>query len=111
MNAPGPPVEPKPAASVLLLRDSPPGAAEPIAVYMIRRNRDMKFLGGYYAFPGGRVDAADGEPTVLARCRGVDIAEAERILTGHEGSPALPFGVTAVRELLEETGIMREGDG
>src|SRR3989442_8863973 len=105
------PVEPKRAASVLLVRDAPPGAAEPIEVYMIRRNRDMKFLGGYYAFPGGRVDAADGEPTVLARCRGVEIAEAERILTGHEGSPALAFWVTAVRELLEESGIMLACDG
>src|SRR5439155_19611293 len=111
MNAPVPPVEPKPAASVVLVRDAPPGAPEPIEVYMIRRNRDMKFLGGYYAFPGGRVDAADGEPTVLARCRGVEIAEAERILTGHEGSPALAFWVTAVRELLEESGIMLVCDG
>ena len=106
MNAPVPPVEPKPAASVVLVRDAPPGAPEPIEVYMIRRNRDMKFLGGYYAFPGGKVDSADGEPTALARCRGVEAADAERILTEHEGSPALAFWVTAVRELLEESGIM-----
>ena len=106
MNAPVPPVEPKPAASVVLVRDAPPGAPEPLEVYMIRRNRDMKFLGGYYAFPGGKVDSADGEPTALARCRGVEAADAERILTEHEGSPALAFWVTAVRELLEESGIM-----
>src|SRR5947199_8736836 len=43
---------------------------------MIRRNRGMKFLGGYYAFPGGKVDPADGEPTALARCRGVEAADA-----------------------------------
>jgi len=29
---------------------------------MIRRDRGMKFLGGYYAFPGGKVDLADGAP-------------------------------------------------
>src|SRR5436309_13392701 len=100
------PVEPKPAASVVLVRDAPPGAPEPLQVYMIRRNRGMKFLGGYYAFPGGKVDPADGEPTALARCRGVEAADAERILTEHEGSPALAFWVTAVRELLEESGIV-----
>ena len=53
------PVEPKPAASVLLVRPAA-DRSEPIEVYMIRRNRGMKFLGGYYAFPGGKVDAGDG---------------------------------------------------
>src|SRR2546427_1884883 len=105
------PVEPKPAASVVLVRDAQPGAPEPIEVYMIRRNRSMKFLGGYYAFPGGKVDSADGAPTALARCRGVEATEAEAIFTGHDGSPALAFWVTAVRELLEESGIMLACDG
>ena len=100
------PVEPKPAASVVLVRDAPPGAPEPIEVYMIRRNRGMKFLGGYYAFPGGKVDPADGSPAVLARCRGIERAEAETIFPGRPGAPALAFWVTAVRELLEESGIM-----
>src|SRR5438876_881481 len=68
MNSPGPvPVEPKPAASVVLVRPAPPGASEAIEVYMIRRQRSMKFLGGFYAFPGGKVDPADGAPAALAR--------------------------------------------
>src|SRR3989441_8032740 len=100
------PVEPKPAASVLRVLDGRRGAPEPIEVYMIRRNRGMKFLGGYYAFPGGKVDPADGWPAVLARCRGIESAEAETIFPGHEGGPALAFWVTAVRELLEESGVM-----
>jgi 8-oxo-dGTP pyrophosphatase MutT (NUDIX family) len=103
---PGAPVEPKPAASVLLVRDSPPGSTEPLEVYMIRRNRGMKFLGGYYAFPGGRVDPADGFPTALARCRGIAAAEAEAIYPGHGDVPSLAFWVTAVRELLEESGVL-----
>lgn len=73
---------------------------------MIRRNRNMKFLGGYYAFPGGKVDPGDGAPEALARCRGIDAAEAEGIFTGQGGMPALAFWVTAVRELLEESGVM-----
>jgi len=104
--APKTPVQPKPAASVVLVRDAAPGSPEPIEVYMIRRNRNMRFLGGYYAFPGGKVDPADGAAEALARCRGVDAAEAEGLFTGHEGTPALAFWVTAVRELLEESGIM-----
>jgi endoribonuclease LACTB2 len=105
-GAPKTPVEPKPAASVLLVRDAPPGSPEPLEVYMIRRNRNMRFLGGYYAFPGGRVDPADGAPPALARCRGIDTAEAEAIFSGHDGIPALAFWVTAVRELLEESGVL-----
>ena len=73
---------------------------------MVRRHQTMKFLGGYYAFPGGRVDAADGEPEALASCHGVDAATAETLFPGHKGGPALAFWVTAVRELLEESGIL-----
>src|SRR2546428_576637 len=57
-NAPKNPVDPKPAASVVLVREALPGSPEPLEVYMIRRNRNMRFLGGYYAFPGGKVDLA-----------------------------------------------------
>jgi 8-oxo-dGTP pyrophosphatase MutT (NUDIX family) len=105
-DAPRTPAEPKPAASVLLVRDAPAGAIEPLEVYMIRRNRGMKFLGGYYAFPGGKVDPVDGSPTALARCRGVAAAEADALFEGLENPPALAFWVTAVRELLEESGIL-----
>ena len=101
-SAPKTPVEPKPAASVVLVRDAAPGSPEPLEVYMIRRNRNMRFLGGYYAFPGGKVDPGDGAPEALARCRGIAAAEAEALFTGHEGTPALAFWVTAVRELLAD---------
>jgi 8-oxo-dGTP pyrophosphatase MutT (NUDIX family) len=90
----------------VLVRGAPDATSEPLEVYMIRRNRGMRFLGGYYAFPGGKVGAADGAPESLERCFGVTAAEAERILPGHDGAPALSYWVTAVRELLEETGIL-----
>src|SRR6266850_7950139 len=105
-EAPTTPAVPKPAASVVLVRDAPPGSPEPLEVYMIRRNRNMKFLGGYYAFPGGKVDPGDGLPDAVARCRGIATAEAEVLLTGRESVPALAFWVTAVRELLEESGVL-----
>jgi 8-oxo-dGTP pyrophosphatase MutT (NUDIX family) len=100
------PAVPRPAASVVIVRESPAGAPEPLEVWMIRRHQSMKFLGGYYAFPGGRVDAADGAAEALACCHGVDVAAAEATFPGHDGGPALAFWVTAVRELLEESGIL-----
>ena len=100
------PVEPRPAASVVIVRDAAAGAPEPIEVWMVRRHLTMKFLGGYYAFPGGRVDPDDGAPEALASCHGVSAATAEATFPGHKGGPALAFWMTAVRELLEESGIL-----
>jgi 8-oxo-dGTP pyrophosphatase MutT (NUDIX family) len=78
---------------------------------MIRRNKDMRFLGGWYAFPGGKVDAADAMPEILDRCRGLGPAEARRVLTVDGDIPSLAFWVTAARELLEETGLLMACDG
>jgi 8-oxo-dGTP pyrophosphatase MutT (NUDIX family) len=100
-----PPAEPRPAASVVLVRSAPPGAAEPLEVWMVRRQKSMKFLGGYYAFPGGRVDPADGTPEALARCHGLTPAEADQLLP-EDSVPALAYWVAAARELLEESGLL-----
>jgi 8-oxo-dGTP pyrophosphatase MutT (NUDIX family) len=99
-------VEPKPAASVVLVREAPPGAPEPIEVYMIRRQKAMRFLGGFYAFPGGKVDPGDGTAAALARCHGLTAAQAAALFPGHGALPPLAFWVTAVRELLEESGVL-----
>jgi 8-oxo-dGTP pyrophosphatase MutT (NUDIX family) len=97
------PVVPKPAASVLLVRS---GSGAPAEVYMIRRQKSMRFLGGFYAFPGGKVDPEDGARDILARCRGITEAEAGRLLPTENGVPALAYWVAAARELLEETGVL-----
>jgi 8-oxo-dGTP pyrophosphatase MutT (NUDIX family) len=99
-------VEPRPAASVLLVRAAAPGAREPLEVYMIRRNRGMKFLGGYYAFPGGKVDPGDGAPESVARCWGLTEEVAGDVFAETAGAPPLAFWMTAVRELLEESGVL-----
>jgi 8-oxo-dGTP pyrophosphatase MutT (NUDIX family) len=93
---------PRPAASVLLVRDAESGAG--VDVYMIRRNRGMKFLGGFYAFPGGKVDTADREDPALARIRGISAEDAARCFT--DGVAPIAYWVTAARELLEETGVL-----
>jgi 8-oxo-dGTP pyrophosphatase MutT (NUDIX family) len=102
-SAPPRPAAPRPAASVLLVR---PGQTCPVEVYMIRRQKSMRFLGGFYAFPGGKVEAADGSDEALARCRGVSASAACAAFPAAGGIPPLAFWVTAARELLEETGLL-----
>jgi 8-oxo-dGTP pyrophosphatase MutT (NUDIX family) len=97
------PVTPRPAASVLLVRN---GARSPLEVYMIRRHKSMRFLGGYYAFPGGKVDPADASAEALARCRGLSAEAAARVIPPADGVAPLAFWVSGLRELLEETGVL-----
>jgi 8-oxo-dGTP pyrophosphatase MutT (NUDIX family) len=105
------PVEPRPAASVIIVRDAARDAPEPIEVYMIRRQRSMKFLGGFYAFPGGKVESTDAAAAVLAGCNGLDPAQADACFPAFGALPPLAFWVTAVRELLEESGVLLACDG
>ena len=87
-SAPSSPVAPRPAASVLLVR---PGTACPVEVYMIRRQKSMRFLGGFYAFPGGKVEPADGSEEAVARCRGISSATALAAFPAADGIPPLAF--------------------
>ena len=105
------PVEPRPAASVLLIR---PGRATAIEVFLIRRARGMRFLGGYYAFPGGKVDLADRGHDTLARARGLSPDAAARAIGDPADEvPALAYWHAAVREVFEETGMLlaRDAEG
>lgn len=87
---PDDPPEPKPSATVVLLRD---GAEGPEALLMKRR-REAGFVPGAYVFPGGRVDRDDGDPSIAARCDGA------------VAGPSLAYWVAAVREAFEETGLL-----
>lgn len=71
-------VAPRPAATVILLRDLPPcppipGITAPPAacfeVYLVRRAQQIAFMGGAHVFPGGRVE--DGETPEQAAAREV----------------------------------------
>ena len=96
------PVLPRPAASVLLVR----AGARALEVFMIRRRKTMRFMGGYYAFPGGKVDPADATAEALARCRGLAPAAAARLVPAVDGVDPLAFWISAARELLEEVGVL-----
>lgn len=72
----GPPANPRQSASVILLRDG----AEDLELLLVRRNPAQRFMGGYWVFPGGAVDADEGEGDGAHRA-------------------------AAVRELAEEAGV------
>lgn len=94
-------VVPRPAATVVLLRDGPGG----LEAYLQLRPMGMGFAGGLWVFPGGRVDAADRDPAVDASWAGPPPEEwAGRL--GLSVDQARGHVVAACRETLEEAGLL-----
>jgi glyoxylase-like metal-dependent hydrolase (beta-lactamase superfamily II)/8-oxo-dGTP pyrophosphatase MutT (NUDIX family) len=86
INSPAkPPVTPKDAAAMILLRDP-----DDPKVFWVKRGKTLAFMANYHAFPGGQRDAADAE---------VPILNAENV-------PDAVMRVTALREIFEETGVL-----
>ena len=79
-----------PAATVVVFRRDPAGG--PAQLLMVERSASMSFAGGAAVFPGGRIDPADH--TLAAR-----------LATGLEPFDAAAR-IAAVRETLEETGLV-----
>ena len=65
-NEPGPPVEPRPAATIVLVRPGPDG----LEVLLTRRPDSMAFAAGLHVFPGGRLEPADADPRLVRRATG-----------------------------------------
>ena len=74
--------------------------------YLITQRRPAAALPLLWEFPGGRVDSQDSSPEALARCHGLDESGAAALHPGHGDLSPLAFWVTAVRELLEESGVL-----
>jgi 8-oxo-dGTP pyrophosphatase MutT (NUDIX family) len=87
-------VTPRPASTILLLRDS---AAGEIELFMMVRHYEIDFNSGALVFPGGSVDKGDQE--IIAR---------PELYSGGEGLDAtsLSFRIAAIRETFEESGIL-----
>jgi 8-oxo-dGTP pyrophosphatase MutT (NUDIX family) len=77
LNATGDVTPPRQAATVIVLR----GGADTLEVLLVKRTPKARFMGGVWVFPGGAVDAGEGEGDAAHR-------------------------VAAVRELEEEAGIV-----
>jgi 8-oxo-dGTP pyrophosphatase MutT (NUDIX family) len=63
----GAPTVPRQAASVIVLR----GGDETLEVLLLRRNPAARFMGGAWVFPGGAVDAHEGEGDAAHRAAAV----------------------------------------
>jgi 8-oxo-dGTP pyrophosphatase MutT (NUDIX family) len=57
----GEPSTPRPAASVVLLRRGGRHKDRALEVLLLKRTEEAKFMPGVWVFPGGGLDAADGE--------------------------------------------------
>ncbi len=106
----GEPATPRPAATVVLLREE--GGKEGMEVLLLRRTRSAGFVPGAYVFPGGRVDPADGSPEVRRHLTGLDPDKLGARMGLDQADPddttppAFAFLVAAFRETFEETGIL-----
>lgn len=71
-----PPATPRPAATVILLRRGGKHAERSLQVLLVRRNPAARFMPGVWVFPGGSVDAADGDGEEAPRAAAVrELAE------------------------------------
>ncbi|MBM3344034.1 MAG: NUDIX hydrolase, partial [Betaproteobacteria bacterium] len=95
-----PPLVPRAAATVTLVRDAPGG----FEVLMMQRNFQSVFMPGVHVFPGGAVDKHDSSAQIAALCMGLDDAAASRKLGIAQGGQA--YWVAAIREAFEEAGIL-----
>jgi 8-oxo-dGTP pyrophosphatase MutT (NUDIX family) len=96
---------PRPAATVLLLRDQADGPE----VYLLRRKPTMAFAAGFFVFPGGSVDPRD-EAFADDAWVGLPPREwAERL--GCDEPVARGLVCAAVRETFEESGVLLAGTG
>jgi 8-oxo-dGTP pyrophosphatase MutT (NUDIX family) len=76
-------VEPRQAASLILLRESADGAE----VLLVQRNPEQRFMGGAWVFPGGAIDADEADPAATAARE----LEEEAGITLPSGTELVPF--------------------
>ncbi|MGD8833121.1 MAG: MBL fold metallo-hydrolase, partial [Pseudomonadales bacterium] len=85
------PAEPVPAATILMLRDSPAG----LEVFMVVRHHQIDFASGALVFPGGKADPADFDPDL------------DPHLDGALTDPDMrAIQVASIREAFEECGVL-----
>ncbi len=92
--------DPKPAATVLLLRDATDGSG--FEVFMAQRSMQSKFMPGAYVFPGGRVDDEDFDARPAGATADDAAARFDHVL---DGPAALAHLAAAAREVEEEVNV------
>lgn len=92
------------ASTLILVK----GQHNDILVYLLKRNPKSDFMGGLYVFPGGVVDDTDRgsgrwEPFIDMSPRQI---EKKFCSPSFSKEAAVAFGIAAIRETLEEAGIL-----
>ncbi len=97
--------KPLDSATVILLRETTDGS---FRVFLMRRHRDQKFMGGAYVFPGGRLEEQDCDPALASYAADLSPEQARERLQARELSPEKAIGLffAAVRETFEEAGVL-----
>nr|NJM03149.1 NUDIX domain-containing protein [Desulfobacula sp.] len=99
-----PPPPLRQASTVILVREKNLA----FEVYLLRRSNASGFMDGLYVFPGGVVDPEDKGLESWAPYVDLDPAAMEQQLggTGFSGEDVLSFSIAAIRETLEEAGVL-----
>ena len=98
--------QPKPAATLILARQHD----TELQVYLLKRNVNSRFMAGKYVFPGGVLEPDDLDGDYWMAHVDLELTEIdEQLGKGLPRSMALAYGIAAIRETFEESGIMLAG--
>jgi 8-oxo-dGTP pyrophosphatase MutT (NUDIX family) len=79
--------QPRQAATVIVLR----GGSETLEVLLVQRNPAQRFMGGAWVFPGGAVDAGEGDGELAHRAAAVRELEEEAAIGGVDPASLVRF--------------------
>lgn len=97
-------VIPSPAATVILMRETPANSLE---TFLLKRHEASAFMGGNFVYPGGRMEPEDLDRSVLSHCRGLRIRTATDAREEDiDEKELLGYPICALRELFEEAGVL-----
>jgi len=107
------PVEPKIAATVVLLRERTPDLKIDdeceFEVFMGKRHSNARFMSEHHVFPGGGIDKQDLTHESKLRLIGID-NKIVNVLKDVCEDPSILW-IIAIREVFEETGILMASNG
>jgi 8-oxo-dGTP pyrophosphatase MutT (NUDIX family) len=83
----GPVTTPRQAATVIVLR----GGAQALEVLLVQRNPEARFMGGAWVFPGGAVDAGEGDGEAAHRAAAVRELAEEAAIEGVDPGALVRF--------------------
>jgi 8-oxo-dGTP pyrophosphatase MutT (NUDIX family) len=87
LNTSGTIAVPRQAASVIVLR----GAADTLELLLVKRTEKARFMGGVWVFPGGAVDAHEGEGDGAHRAAAVRELDEEAAIAGVDPAALVKF--------------------